>query len=68
MKKVTQIHATDDPAADGIVQAALEIAQRDAAIRRDLKAALLKGNHAEAIKFACHLVGVPEIIQLPKAA
>jgi hypothetical protein len=58
--------ATDN-ALDGLVQAALEIAQRDAVTRRALKIALLEGDQKRAIKLACQLVGVPELIQFPES-
>ena len=47
-----------DAALDGLIEAALSIASRDASIRRDLKAALLHDDLGHALRCACALVGV----------
>ncbi|WP_348261360.1 hypothetical protein P8935_16340 [Telmatobacter sp. DSM 110680] len=60
----TQPFRPPDPTVDGLIQATLEIANRDAAIRRKLKAALLAGEYSQAIQFASDLVGVKFV---PKA-
>jgi hypothetical protein len=59
-----------DAAFDGLVAAALEIATRDATIRRELKDALFHDDLARALRCACALVGVeptPAILQLERA-
>jgi hypothetical protein len=48
----------EDTKLDGLVTAALDIAMRDAAIRRDLKSALLKDDLFQALRCAYALVGV----------
>lgn len=53
-----EIVTSEDAALDGIMSAALDIANRDAAIRRDLKTALLNDDLAQALRCACALVGL----------
>jgi hypothetical protein len=62
-----------DAALDGLIEAALRIASRDASIRRDLKAALLCDDLAQALRCACALVNVEPTagvlqLEIPKAA
>jgi hypothetical protein len=47
-----------DPHFDGLVEAALKIAQQDAARRRTLKDAILGDDVAQVLDAACALVGV----------
>lgn len=44
----------------GILDAALEISERRAAIQREMKAALLKGDLESVLHCACSLTGVEE--------
>ena len=43
---------------DGLIDAALKIAHREAALRRSLKEAIIRGDVAQTLKVACSLVGV----------
>jgi hypothetical protein len=43
---------------DGLVSAALDIATRDAALRRELKDSILRDNLTQVLECACALVGV----------
>jgi hypothetical protein len=43
---------------DGFIEATLEIARRDAEIRRELKAAILRDDLGQALRSACRLVGI----------
>jgi hypothetical protein len=43
---------------DGLIEATLEIANRDAAIRRRMKAAIERDELAEALRCACALLGM----------
>lgn len=45
-------------ALDGLITATLEIAQREAQLRRDVKSAILRNDIPQALRSACALVGV----------
>jgi hypothetical protein len=47
-----------DAALDGLIDSALKIAYQDAALRKSLKAALLRDDVSAALEAACALVGV----------
>jgi hypothetical protein len=48
----------EDAALDGLIQATLDIASRDAATRREIKSAILRDDLAQALRSACALVGI----------
>ena len=50
-------HRAPDTALDGLIDSALKIAHQDAALRRRLKAAILRDDPAAALEAACALVG-----------
>ena len=49
---------TDNTLLDGLIEATLEVARHDAALRRDLKAAIQHDDVAQTLQAACALVGV----------
>lgn len=51
----------DTDSLDGLISAALEIATRDASLRRDLKQALIIDDPSLALRSACSLLGVKPI-------
>ena len=50
--------ARDNAQLDGLIEATLEIAKRDAAIRRRMKAAIQRDDLADALRCACALLGM----------
>jgi hypothetical protein len=47
-----------DAAFDGLIESALKIANHDAALRKSLKDAVVRGDAVQALHAACSLVGV----------
>ncbi len=56
-----EMNQDEDAAIDGIIDASLEMARKDAAIRRELKAAIERNDVAETLRFARELVGLEPI-------
>jgi hypothetical protein len=48
----------DTDALDGIIDATLDIARRDAQLHRDMRSAILRNDIAEALRIACVIVGI----------
>ena len=58
MKKPPLRETRPDTALDGLIDSALKIAGQDAALRRNLKAAIQHDDVAQTLQAACALVGV----------